>query len=77
MRSFPESMVRFFAAELVLALEHLHKLGIIYRDLKPENILLDEVRLPCVIPLTVYCVSAGLWLAERSLAPDGFWIEQR
>jgi serine/threonine-protein kinase OXI1 len=49
MRSFPESMVRFFAAELVLALEHLHKLGIIYRDLKPENILLDEVQFDVVL----------------------------
>ncbi|KAA3679818.1 ribosomal protein S6 kinase alpha-1/2/3/6 [Paragonimus westermani] len=33
--------VRFYLAELILALNHLHQLGIIYRDLKPENILLD------------------------------------
>lgn len=34
--------VKFFAAELVLILEHLHEMQIVYRDLKPENILLDE-----------------------------------
>lgn len=41
-RSFSESMVRFYAAELVSAIGHLHAKDIIYRDLKPENILLDE-----------------------------------
>jgi len=37
---FTEARTRFYAAELVLALEHLHKLGVIYRDLKPENVLI-------------------------------------
>ncbi|KAH7637660.1 ribosomal protein s6 kinase beta-1-like protein [Dermatophagoides farinae] len=36
-----ENAVIFYAAEIILAIEHLHKLGIIYRDLKPENIMLD------------------------------------
>ncbi|XP_072850369.2 ribosomal protein S6 kinase alpha-2 isoform X3 [Pogona vitticeps] len=39
---FTEEDVKFYLAELALALDHLHVLGIIYRDLKPENILLDE-----------------------------------
>ncbi|CAK8686112.1 ribosomal protein S6 kinase alpha-3-like [Clavelina lepadiformis] len=38
---FTEDDVKIYLAELALALDHLHSLGIIYRDLKPENILLD------------------------------------
>jgi len=41
-KKFPEDRVRFYAAEILLALEHLHENGIIYRDLKPENLLLTE-----------------------------------
>ena len=39
---FTEEDVKFYLAELALALDHLHSIGIIYRDLKPENILLDS-----------------------------------
>ncbi|KAG2387366.1 hypothetical protein C9374_001698 [Naegleria lovaniensis] len=41
-RCLPENIVRFYAAEVVLALEYLHLKGFMYRDLKPENILLHH-----------------------------------
>ncbi|KAK4170311.1 Serine/threonine-protein kinase [Cladorrhinum sp. PSN259] len=38
---FEEKRAKFYIAELILAIQHLHKNDIVYRDLKPENILLD------------------------------------
>lgn len=39
---FTEQAVKFYVAEVLLAMEYLHMLGIIYRDLKPENVLVRE-----------------------------------
>jgi len=39
---FNENEMKFYAAEVILGLEHMHRRFIVYRDLKPANILLDE-----------------------------------
>eukprot|EP00756_Hemistasia_phaeocysticola_P035793 Hpha_TRINITY_DN16605_c0_g2::TRINITY_DN16605_c0_g2_i1::g.182627::m.182627/K13303/SGK2; serum/glucocorticoid-regulated kinase 2 len=58
---FPESRARFYAAQVGLALSHIHSLGIIYRDLKPENLVLDSKGNCC---LTDFGLATKAKLAE-------------
>src|SRR5258706_8981439 len=58
-QKFDEERSRFYAAELLLALEHLHQLNIVYRDLKPENIL-------CVTSFHLFHCEFDTYLGERT-----------
>ena len=41
-RGVVEAEAKLYLAEVLIAIEELHKNGIIHRDIKPENILLDK-----------------------------------
>jgi len=41
-RRFAEHRVKFYSAQLLLALSHLHEQNVVFRDLKPENVLMDK-----------------------------------
>jgi serine/threonine protein kinase len=67
-------VVRFYGAEIVLALEYLHSFKIVHRDLKPENLLLDKrghIRLVdfgfAKVRLVVFCfiLKCCRWLKTR------------
>ncbi|KAJ2384276.1 hypothetical protein GGI05_005061, partial [Coemansia sp. RSA 2603] len=61
-RIFSEDQAVFYAAQLVLALAHLHSLGIVFRDIKPENCLLDRHG---------HLVLTDFGLSKTALAEDG------
>ena len=69
-----EKEVRFYLAEMVLAIEFLHNKGIIHRDLKPENVLLRDDGHVCITDfglgtLTKRCSVGRSISIPRSTAP--------
>lgn len=42
LNKFEDSLAKFYASQVILALEYLHFCNLVYRDLKPENILIDK-----------------------------------
>ncbi|KAJ0557800.1 putative protein kinase AGC-RSK-2 family [Helianthus annuus] len=72
---FSVSIIRFYLAEIVCALEHLHSMGIAYRDLKPENVLIQESG---HVTLTDFDLSHALtptfWSSDiKCLKPKSNW----
>mmetsp|Transcript_31401 Transcript_31401/g.80144 ORF Transcript_31401/g.80144 Transcript_31401/m.80144 type:complete len:717 (-) Transcript_31401:642-2792(-) len=65
-----EAHVRFYVAEVLLALQYLHLLGYVYRDLKPENILLHHTG---HVLLTDFDLSYGKGVTQPKVErkPDG------
>lgn len=79
---FPEPEARFFAAQILLGLRHMHSLGILYRDLKPENVLLDDAGHVQIsdMGLAMYVgftpATIGQRLVQGKAGTPGYWCPE-
>ncbi|KAM7264989.1 hypothetical protein ACFE04_002672 [Oxalis oulophora] len=69
---FSEQAVKFYVAEVLLAMEYLHMLGIIYRDLKPENVLVrdDGHIMLSDFDLSLRCTTSPTLVKTASIGSD-------
>ena len=71
---FTEEDVKFYLAELALALDHLHSLGIIYRDLKPEKYIQEMLRnAPCLYP---FILQSHFWFYNVAFLPNSILLDE-
>ncbi|KAH6765808.1 AGC cGMP-dependent and protein kinase kinase family protein [Perilla frutescens var. hirtella] len=72
---FSDDIIRFYAAELVLALEYLHGLGIVYRDLKPENVMIQSTGHLMLVDFDLSIkLAAKSPQSEPQTEPNGFLL---
>ncbi|XP_051126072.1 serine/threonine-protein kinase D6PK-like [Andrographis paniculata] len=71
-KHFSEQAVKFYVAEVLLAMEYLHMLGIVYRDLKPENVLVREDGhiMLSDFDLSLRCTVSPTLIKSASIDPD-------
>jgi serine/threonine protein kinase len=62
-RRFPENVVKFYSAQILIALGELHSKGIMHRDLKLENVLVDQKGYIKMIDYGLAKLSSGSELA--------------
>jgi serine/threonine protein kinase len=64
----PEDRVKFYMAEITLALAYLHQRGLIYRDLKPQNVLLNSDGHVQLVDLGGIMDDQGIWSQKQQSA---------
>jgi serum/glucocorticoid-regulated kinase 2 len=75
-KRFPENQVKFYAAQITLAIGYLHSKGICHRDMKLENIMIDEIGYLKLIDFGLAKIlkdselSQSFWGTPEYLAPE-------